>query len=100
VGDVAVAREDVDTRIWDCRGGQGCDLCKLGRRLGSGEEQRGDGDASKALGLPVPVLFDPRLPDGRGDGGDALGPIWCRPPFRDLLFCKPDPLPISTRAPS
>ena len=36
VGDVAMACQDVDTRTWDCRGGHGCDLCKLGRGLGSG----------------------------------------------------------------
>jgi len=90
MGDVAVACEDADTRTWDCCGGHGCDLCKLGRRLGSGEEQGGDGDAGEVFGLPVPVLFDPRLSDGRRGGGDALGPIWCRPPFRDLLFCEPD----------
>ena len=35
VGDVAMACQDVNTRTWDCRGGHGCDLCKLGRGLGS-----------------------------------------------------------------
>jgi hypothetical protein len=36
VCDVAMACQNVDTRTRDCRGGHGCDLCKLGRGLGSG----------------------------------------------------------------
>jgi hypothetical protein len=42
-----VACQDVDTRAWDCCGGQGRDLRKLGRGLRSGDEQGGHGDAGK-----------------------------------------------------
>jgi hypothetical protein len=89
VGDVAVACQNVDTRAWDCCGCQGCDFCKLGRGLRSGDEQGGHGDPGYGFGLPVPVLFDAGLSGHRGGGGDTLGPVWCRPALRDLLFGEP-----------
>ena len=76
-------------RAWYCCGGQGGDFCELWRGLGSGEEQGGDGDAGEAFRLPAPALFDASLSDDCVDAGDALGPIWCRPPFRDLIFREP-----------
>jgi hypothetical protein len=47
------------------------------------------GDAGEAFGLPVPALFDASLSDDRVDAGDALRPVWCRPPFRDLILREP-----------
>jgi hypothetical protein len=89
MGEVAVACEDVNIGTWDCCGGQGGDFCELGRGLGSGEEQCGDGDAGEAFGLPVPALFDASLSDDRVDAGDALRSDWRRPPFRDLTLREP-----------
>jgi hypothetical protein len=59
------------------------------RGLGPGEEQGRDADAGEAVGRPVPALFDVSLSDDRGNAGYALGPVWCRPPCRDLIFREP-----------
>ena len=98
VGEVAVACEDVDMCAWNCCGGPDV-MCEVGGVSGSGEEQGGDGEAKAFSGLPVSALRrSPRTIVE--DAGDALGPVWCRAPFRDLLFGEPGFGPMSIRTPS